>query len=293
MYPLTYYETFMRYERSDQVFVAMPFTKPFQKVYKDIIEPAIGTIRIADRQLLPRIINRGTTGSPDIHEQILDAILHSRVVLADMTVQSQYRGDDYAKRWQPNANVTYEVGIACAWRNPEDILLIHQVSKKHTYSFDVQNLRHFAYSQNSGKSVSLIAEEIRRTIDRSGFLAKRMFKKIVESLSPSTIQFMHIESQRVFPVITFKGEKLGLHSSTIQAITELLSYGALRNRNVLRYDNTKKVSIVYSWTELGLRLLLAIFAIDEEQLIALSNRIASFPDRVIPPTELMTLPSRS
>ena len=199
MYPRTYYETFMRYEASDQVFVAMPFTGAFQRVYKKVIEPAIKSVHINGKRLHPRIINRGTTGSPDIHEQIFDAIIHSRLVIADMTVQSNYPDENGITKWQPNANVAYEVGLASAWRNPEDILLVHQANREHEYSFDIQNLRHVSY-EIAESSVRLIADEIVKAINQSRFLADKVFLKLLQSISPSSIQFMYIESRRVFPV---------------------------------------------------------------------------------------------
>ena len=183
MYPLTYYETFMRYEASDQVFVAMPFSPAFQRAYETTIEPAIRAVQVNGKPLQPRIINRGTTGSPDIHEQIFDAIVHSRLVLADMTVQSMYKADDGTPRWQANANVAYEVGLSCAWRNPEDILLIHQPHPQHSYSFDVQNLRHLRYEPAAPPSIRTISDEIVRALNRSGFLAKQTYLKLVQSLS--------------------------------------------------------------------------------------------------------------
>jgi len=170
MFPRSYYESFMRYEAQDQVFVAMPFSKPFQVAYETVIAPAIGRVIVNGRRLVPRIINRATSGSPDIHEQIFDAILHSRLVVADLTVQASYKSDNGAMRWQPNANVAYEVGLACAWRNPEDILLIHQQHSDHQYSFDVQNLRHVPYALNIG-SVKELSEEFVRALNQSSFLA--------------------------------------------------------------------------------------------------------------------------
>ena len=83
----------MRYEAKDQVFVATPFTAPFRLAFEQVIEPAINRVSVNGRKLIPRIINRATSGSPDIHEQIFDAILHSRLVIADMTVQSSCAGD--------------------------------------------------------------------------------------------------------------------------------------------------------------------------------------------------------
>ena len=127
----------MRYEAKDQVFVAMPFDGVFRQAFESVIEPAIRGVSVHGRPLSPRIISRATSGAPDIHEQIFDAILHSRLVIADMTVQSSCTVGDGALRWQANANVAYEVGLAAAWRNPEDILLIHQGHPNHSYSFDI------------------------------------------------------------------------------------------------------------------------------------------------------------
>ena len=70
----------MRYEAADEVFVAMPFSSPFQEAFERVIDPAIKRVTVAGRRLSSRIINRGTSGSPDIHEQIFDAILHARLV---------------------------------------------------------------------------------------------------------------------------------------------------------------------------------------------------------------------
>lgn len=72
MYPRTYYETFMSYEAKDHIFAAMPFTDTFRQAYEHIIQPAIQRVLLNGRPLSPRIINRATSGSPDIHEQIFD-----------------------------------------------------------------------------------------------------------------------------------------------------------------------------------------------------------------------------
>ena len=58
MYPRTYYETFMRYEASHEVFVAMPFSTAFQKAYENVIQPAILSVSLNNKALAARIINR-------------------------------------------------------------------------------------------------------------------------------------------------------------------------------------------------------------------------------------------
>jgi hypothetical protein len=281
----------MRYEASHDVFVAMPFTKPFQRAYETVIERAIVAVSVGGKRLNARIINRATSGAPDIHERIFDAIIHSRLVIADMTVQASCVGDAGAARWQANANVAYEVGLASAWRNPEDILLIHQAHRDHSYSFDIQNLRHVEYDPADARCVAGLAEEIVRALNQSTFLARRIYQKILESVSPSAIQFMHQESRRAFPVIAFRDGGMPIMDSRIHAATELLGCGALANRNVIgpRGEN-KGATVIYRWTELGLRLLLSIRAIDQERRTELAAQIASVPDDGMPPRELMEFP---
>lgn len=199
----------MRYEATDRIFVAMPFSGSFRRAFERVIEPAIKQVSVNGRQLVPRIINRGTSGSPDIHEQIFDAILHSRLVIADMTVRSSFVGDDGTQKWQANANVAYEVGLASAWRNPEDIL---------------------------------------------------------------------------------QDEGMPIMDARIHAATELLSYGALKNRHVLPQGPGKGVAVIYEWTELGLRMLLSLHAITAERSRELREQIASVPLGTVPPPALRDLP---
>jgi hypothetical protein len=280
----------MRYEAKNQVFVAMPFTASFQRAYDSVIEPAIKLVTANGKELTPRIINRATSGSPDIHEQIFDAILHSRLVIADMTVQSKYMTDSGSTRWQANANVAYEVGLACAWRNPEDVLLIYQGHSEHSYSFDVQNLRHVEYDPSDSASVKSLADEIVRALNQSSFLAKVAYQKIIESISPSSIQYMEQEARRAFPMIVFNDPGMPIMDTRIHAITELLSYGALRNRNVVRQGSDRGVAVIYEWTELGLRMLLSMRSITEQRLRELRTQIASVAAGDIPPPELRDLP---
>lgn len=290
MYPRTYFETFMRYEATDQVFVAMPFSVPFRRAFESVIEPAIKRVSVNGRQLNPRIINRATSGAPDIHEQIFDAVLHSRLVIADMTVQFSCAGDTGTQMWQPNANVAYEVGLASAWRNPEDILLIHQGHPNHSYGFDVQNLRHVQYDSEGDSSVALLTDEIVRALNQSVFLARMAFQRILESASPTVVQFMHLEARRAFPVVAFPDEGMPIMDARIHAATELLSHGALKNRHVLPQGSGKGVAIIYEWTELGLRMLLSLNAINAERSQELRRQIATVPIGTIPPPELRELP---
>jgi len=268
----------------------MPFSESFSHAYETVIAPAIRRVKVNNRPLTPRIINRATSGSPDIHEQIFDAILHSRLVVADLTVQASYQNDNGSKRWQANSNVAYEVGLACAWRNPEDILLIHQEHSDHQYSFDVQNLRHVQY-RLTNESMTHLSNEFVRALNKSSFLAKKSFQKIVESVSPTTLQFMHQEVRRAFPVIAFNSNEMGIFDARTHAATELLSTGALKNRNVIPQGTGKGVAVIYEWSELGIRMLVAIHAASETRAAALRSQITSVPSDKLPPPALIDLPN--
>jgi len=276
----------MRYEANNEVFVAMPFTNSFRHAFDEIIAPAIGRVTVEGKSLAPRIINRATSGAPDIHEKIFDAIIHSRLVIADMTVQANYNGDTGQPRWQANANVAYEVGLASAWRNPEDVLLVHQAHQNHSYSFDVQNLRHCTYDPSAKNCIATLANEIVAALNQSSFLAKMSYQKILESISPSAIQFMHQEVRRAFPVIAFRDEGMPIMDVRIHAVTDLLTCGALKNRNVLRQGEGKGVAVIYEWTELGLRMLVSLHAASLGRRTELAEQIRSVPSGEIPPANM-------
>ena len=281
----------MRYEASDQVFVAMPFTGSFRTVFERVIEPAIKQVTVNGQPLSARVINRATSGSPDIHEQIYEAVLHSRLVIADMTVQASYLQEDGTTKWHANPNVAYEVGLASAWRNPEDILLVHQGHPDHSYGFDVQNLRHVQYDPNDSSTVAMLTSEIVRALNQSTFLAKLTYQKILQSTSPSAVQFMHQEVGRAFPMIVFQDDGMPIMDARIHAATELLSVGALKNRNVIRRAAGNGVAVIYEWTELGLRMLLSLHAATAERARELREQIRSVPMGELPPPALRDLPS--
>lgn len=292
MHPSVYYNTFQRYAASDYIFVAMPFTEDFPEVFYRILEPAITAgSTAAGTRLTARIVNRGTAGSPDIHAEIFDGVLHSRLVIADMSVQS-YLVTGGKTRWFSNPNVAYEVGLAAAWRNPEDILLVHRYHLDHTYSFDVQNLRHIPYRLDDiDGAVATLSSEVESALRQSKLLADAAFDKVARSISPATVQFMHMEAGRAFPVAQFVTQELeGIISQRELAISELSSLGALVTRQVIPAKKDSGLAIIYQWTELGLRLMSFWQAIDQRRYEEIKRQVASVAAGSFPPLELMTRP---
>jgi hypothetical protein len=290
MYPRTYYETFMRYEVSDEIFVAMPFTEEFERSFRDVIDPAIARVSYKERPLKSRIINRGTTGSADLHERIFDAIIHSRLVIADMTVQSSHIVSG-KERWQANANVAYEVGLATSWRNQEDILLIHRPHPNHVYAFDVQHLRHIEYRLDDPEASQIsLAMEIARALDRSVFIAHRSFDGLARALPTGAVRMLHIEASRVFPVLEFSDlDAFSFHGALEHGLDQLLQAGAIKTRNAGRHegDGKRKLTLIYQWTELGYRLMRALKAADDARILEIQQLVESVGSDVWPPLELL------
>jgi hypothetical protein len=146
------------------------------------------------------------------------------------------------------------------------------------------------YDPTGDASIATLADEIVRALNQSSFLAKLAYQRILESASPSAIQFMHQEARRAFPVIAFQDGGMPIMDARIHAATELLSCGALKNRNVVPQGPGKGVALIYEWTELGLRMLLSLHAVTAERSQELRAQIASVPSGAIPPPALRDLP---
>ena len=101
---------------------------------------------------------------------------------------------------------------------------------------------------------------------------------------------MHQEARRAFPVIAFKDTGMPIMDVRIHAATELLGTGALKNRNVIPQGPGKGVAVIYEWTELGIRMLIALHAVNIDRSRELRAQIASVLSQEIPPPRLRELP---
>ncbi len=136
MHPNAFLKSLWRTEVLDQVFVAMSFESRFSERYEKIIKPAIEAEPISGIRLRAYRVDNSKTGD-SILTDIVDGIAHSRLVLADVSVIDEGR---YAETPIRNGNVMYEVGVALACRNPSEVLLIRDDSKK--FLFDVSTIPH-------------------------------------------------------------------------------------------------------------------------------------------------------
>ena len=146
MHPNAFLNSFWRTEVLDQVFVAMSFDPRHAERYENIIRPAIEAEELLDIKLRAYRVDNVKTGD-SILSDIVNGIAHSRLVLADVSVIDEGRYRDTPIR---NGNVMYEVGVALACRNPAEVLLIRDDSKK--FLFDVSTIPHMTIDFSDQKT---------------------------------------------------------------------------------------------------------------------------------------------
>lgn len=123
MYPAHGLALFPPFPRNERVFVAMTFDPRFEQRWRSVIEPACQDVGLQGFRVdIPK-------ASSSIPADILAGIAQSRLVLADLTPLDGYR----------NGNVMYEVGIAHACRQPEEVILLR--SDEDRLLFDVSTIR--------------------------------------------------------------------------------------------------------------------------------------------------------
>jgi len=175
MHPREFMDNFWTIEDTNRVFVMMAFAH--HGVWKNIIEKAIKKAKLQpDRADIPL--------SGPIPDKILEGIFNARIILVDLSPQLLKDGkteDGITMKYLYNWNVAYELGIAHAVRQKEEVILISQTIEK--IPFDIQHWHIHLYDpQNIDASIEIIANLILnadKSIDHSrSLLVQREAKKL-------------------------------------------------------------------------------------------------------------------
>jgi hypothetical protein len=136
MHPNAFLQTYWRLNLQPKVFVAMSYAPVYDQRFQQVFKPAIESIPIAGIYLSAYRVYNSKTGD-SILTDILDGIAHSQMILADVSAvgRDSVSGDSYR-----NSNVMYEVGLALACRQPQEVLLIRDDKDK--FLFDVSTIPH-------------------------------------------------------------------------------------------------------------------------------------------------------
>lgn len=224
MYPQTFFSLFPPFPRDERAFVAMSFDKRFDARWTEVLEPAIASVTVNDVRLEPHRVDL-TSRSDSIITEILDEIARCRLFVADVTTMGFL--DNRPVR---NQNVFYELGLAHATRQPEEVLLLR--SDTDDLAFDVSNVRVHSYDPdgNPAGARALVSELIvassRELQLRRHLAVRRAAERLDYASWVLLVEAQNGEPMRP-PAPRNMGEVLGSFDR-VRAIDRLLDTGAIR-----------------------------------------------------------------
>jgi hypothetical protein len=131
MYPKFFFERFWKGDQKNELFVCMPFHDSFDKKFKKTIIPCAKKVGLNSAERV-----KENWEADSITDRIFDGIANSKLLLFDLS-------DDPKSPCQHsrhvNGNVLYELGIAMAIREPEDIILMKERSTT-VIPFDISGI---------------------------------------------------------------------------------------------------------------------------------------------------------
>lgn len=163
----------------------MTFDKRFDERFEKVIKPAIETETFSGIALSAYRVDNSRTGD-SILTDIINGIAHSRLVVADVSVIDEGR---FTKTPVRNGNVMYEVGVALACRNPSDVLLIRDDTKR--FLFDVSTIPHMEIDfSDTGAATASLREAISGRLDASDLLKDARIQMAVQTLTQNEISLL-------------------------------------------------------------------------------------------------------
>jgi hypothetical protein len=223
VYPSTFFGLFPPFPRDERAFVAMSFDARFDPRWRDVIVPAVRAVLVNDKPMDPHRVDLRKV-SDSILTEILDNIARCRVFLADITSIGEVGG-----RAVRNANVMYELGLAHAVRQAEEVLLFRSDDRE--LLFDIANVRVHRYDPDGSPESArqLVTETIVESLPEVDLKKGLAIRRAAESLDFHSWMALLEARGRPFhhPATRTMGQALG-GLARAQAIGRLLEVGAIQ-----------------------------------------------------------------
>jgi nucleoside 2-deoxyribosyltransferase len=174
MFPSELFSLFPPFPWEQRVFVAMSFAAPFQRRWESVIKPAISSVG-----LTPFRVDVSTI-SESILTQILRGVSSSKLIFADVTNTNGFT----------NPNVMYEIGLAHAVRQPQEVILFRSDNEK--LLFDLAHVKVNFYEPDTNADASkasvenALTEAMAETEQRKGIAVD----KATDALDQNAIEIM-------------------------------------------------------------------------------------------------------
>lgn len=233
MYPYDFFTQYQVDNLIDRVFVGMWFDQEHRSRYDNIIARAIER-----SNLTPYRVDQPVSGD-SIPINILEGILNSRIVLFDISyITSEITLSPSVKKRFRNANVMYELGLAHAWRLPEEVIVIRDDDD--LLPFDVTTFRVHKYDFNNiENSIMQLSKVITDSLVEIKRAKSLMVERAAKSLDSRCLSFIGSNRGRYFSETEYD-----------PLLTHIIN--RLLDLRILWLDTSGGGgSYAYHWTELG------------------------------------------
>jgi hypothetical protein len=239
MYPKFFFERFSAADQRNELFVCMPFHDSFDDKFRNIIDPSAKTAGFdkADRV-------KEDWKANVITDRIFDGIANSKMLFFDLTDDPK-SPCQYSK--QVNGNVLYELGVATAIREPEDIVLIREKSSV-KIPFDISGLNINIYTGEF--NIDWLSEKLTEALEGQKWYMSKRVDTAAKSIDDIAFNIMYEigrlpEGKNHFNIV---GRPLEFKISVLR----LIDLGILWFASAI---NEKGREHAYRWTPFGLEVI--------------------------------------
>lgn len=238
MYVKFFFERFWEGEQRNELFVCMPFDVSLDKKFEAIREAAI-SVNFNDAKRVKENIEANV-----ITDKIFDGIANSKMLLFDLSDDPK-SPCQYSK--QSNGNVLYELGIANAYRDPEDIIIIRETSTSNV-QFDITSIKRNDY--DAELSINWLSDILKKALDKQDWSKSKRVKATAKSIDGDALYLMYKYGRNPAEYSHFHTD--GLEVSTIMSASRLVDLGILSFESKC-YE--KGYEHAYHWTSFGYEVM--------------------------------------
>jgi len=240
MHPNAFLKTYWRLDLRPQVFVAMNFAPAYEQRFQKVFKPAIEALTVDRIRLSAYRVDNSKTGD-SILTDILDGVAHSQMILADVSAvgRDSITGDAYR-----NGNVMYEIGLALACRQTQEVLLVRDDREK--FLFDVSTIPHMHLNfANAEQARQQLQEEIIARLRERNYFRDARINMAISQLTAE--EMAHLKQTFEYTRSTVWGRAvMGIASWNSIATSRLLDKQIIRIAGEFSNGNT-----AYEFTDLG------------------------------------------
>jgi len=251
VFPRDFFVDYWNPSIRNEVFVAMPFAAQFTDTWERAIKPAVEDCGLGAFRVDTKAV------SDSILVDILDGIAHCRLILCDVSpvssvparsVLTRLSSSHHQPRY-PNGNVMYELGLAHAARQAEEVILVRNQTDD-ALLFDVSGVRVHHYEDDPEEARATIAGLIREALRSVEQMRGLQIRKAQQALTLTDLKLIRRWWPHPFTMWAKDpdGELTHIPNELNEASADLQRLGILR---VGSMPTNRACAVNMVWTEFG------------------------------------------